>query len=477
MRRRSKVIMISTTTAIAAIVAASHYFVLHTPLVIVIPASATIASFGVVFALTSGFRRVALLILLLSADVAALVYFAPGIRSTAATSLSAIFSLRGPALAIAVLASAVIALLGYILWRSGEETAKRAGIAVLVVALLYLMPNLLTGSIALINALIAAIAAVAGAILAWFNGIPGAIATVAAAIIALIGVLIAQIVTVIIQIATIRRAGRDQGDDQESANERAQDEAVQTYIDWITEELVSGRLRARSAESTSRRLAARAKTLWVLSRLDKERKRTVVQLLYGMRLIVNEAPDRKDHHYDERGYGAPRYSNGAVIALDGADLSDANLASADLSGISLSGADLSGANLSGANLRHADLRHADLDKGKTQTKVGLASRIRRFIAASSLSRVISIHSDPRGANLSEADLAYADLTGAAVTGELLSAARSLNAAIMPTGQKYEDWFKDRERRGEKLTPRERVHLPLYKDDYGRGEGGENSGSS
>jgi hypothetical protein len=510
MTRRSRIIILGTT-ATAVIVAIILYLVLRVPLVITIPASATIALFGMVFALASGLMRVVLLILLLGAGTATLVYFVPGVRSSvvgfmstviyphstlvgiailvlaavasslllrvrtdwhtrvilavtlipavvvallvfvpgvrsaAVASLGAIFGLRGPTLAIAVLVSAIIALFGVILWRWGPEAAQRAGIAVLVVALLYLVPNLLTGSVALISAILTSITAVASAILAWFNGIPGAIATVAAAIIALIGVLIVQIVTVIIQIATIRRAGRDQRHDQASVNERAQDEAIQTYVDWITEELISEQLRDNYPESTERSWAARAKTLWILSRLNKEHKRTVILFLRQSSLI---------------------YRSGPVIDLDGADLSNVNMESADLRQVSLRGVDLSGAYLSRADLSRADLSHADLSRtdlayadlgmGKRETKVGVARRIMRFSAGSrwnGLSRVTPMHIGPRGAdlrdadlrdaNLLEADLTGADLTGAHRTGEQFSAAKSLEGATMPNGQKYEDWLKDK----------------------------------
>jgi len=358
--------------------------------------------------------RIILAITFIPAVVLALLVFVPGVRSTAAASLGAIFGLRGIALAIAILTSTVLALLGLILWREGVGAVQRTGIVVLIVALLYLMPNLLTGIFALINALLAAIAGVAGAILAWFNGIPGAIATVAAAIIALIGVLLAQVVTVIIQIATIRRAGRDQRHEQASANERTQDEIIQAYIDWITEELLT---RDGHPESPGSRAAARAKTLWILSRLGKEHKRTVIQFLRNTGLV----PDRGSYQYGEEYDRVHRYSEDVVIVLDGADLSDANLESVDLSDISLRGTNLGGADLQGANLRGADLAHTNLGSGKAETTLSFAGRLRRFVTVSSRQilrrRIPIITTGARGANLrgaylADANLAYADLRGA-----------------------------------------------------------------
>jgi hypothetical protein len=88
MTRRSRLIIIGTTTVLAIIVAVSPYLVPRAPLMIILPVSVAIALFGVVIALTSGYRRVALLILLLGAEMAALVYFVPGIRSSVVAVLS-----------------------------------------------------------------------------------------------------------------------------------------------------------------------------------------------------------------------------------------------------------------------------------------------------------------------------------------------------------------------------------------------------
>jgi len=43
---------------------------------------------------------------------------------------------------------------------------------------------------------------------------------------------------------------------------------------------------------------------------------------------------------------------------------------------------------------------------------------------------------------------FSDLTNATVSREQLEQALSLDGAIMPNGQKYEDWLKDKEGCGE-----------------------------
>ena len=53
------------------------------------------------------------------------------------------------------------------------------------------------------------------------------------------------------------------------------------------------------------------------------------------------------------------------------------------------------------------------------------------------------------ANLNKTDLSCADLSAAAdiTNEELEQQAASLEGAIMPNGQKYEDWLKDKKAQG------------------------------
>lgn len=86
--------------------------------------------------------------------------------------------------------------------------------------------------------------------------------------------------------------------------------ALQVYFDKMSELLLIHKLRA-SAEDNEIRKIARARTLTVLPRLDRKRKRSLLQFLYESCLIEK--------------------ANRIV----------------DLTGVDLSGADLSGANLNG----------------------------------------------------------------------------------------------------------------------------------
>jgi uncharacterized protein YjbI with pentapeptide repeats len=173
-------------------------------------------------------------------------------------------------------------------------------------------------------------------------------------------------------------------------SDRQQEEALQAYIDSLSELLLHEKLR-QSAEDGEVRSIARVRTLTVLPRLDGKRKRSVVQFLYESGLI----------HKDKK-----------VVDLSGADLSDADLDQADLRDANLSGARLVGASLILARLIGADLNTANL--------------------ASAVLRV----ADLSGADLSGAWLIEANLSSAKVTDEQLSKARTFKGAIMPDENPY-----------------------------------------
>jgi uncharacterized protein YjbI with pentapeptide repeats len=193
--------------------------------------------------------------------------------------------------------------------------------------------------------------------------------------------------------------------EQQIANDRAQDEALQAYLDGMSQ-LLTDKERPLYKTQRGDRLSiiARARTLSVLGRLDSSRKRSVLQFLYESGLI---AKDR------------------AVIDLRGADLSKARLIGLNLSQADLSEANLSQANLSEASLRRADLSEAKLGEadlqyarvgsprdtffeqtlfGATRNKLGsllttTRSRWQRILPPANLSQ----------ANLSKAHLTYTDL--------------------------------------------------------------------
>ncbi len=124
------------------------------------------------------------------------------------------------------------------------------------------------------------------------------------------------------------------------AADNRQEAALQTYLDRMAELFLDKKLR-KSEENSEVRAVARARTLTVLQRLDKDRKGALLRFLHETDLI------NKDK---------------TVINLSGADLTEANLTETNLSGANLIGADLRWANLIKANLIGADLRWANLIK-------------------------------------------------------------------------------------------------------------------
>jgi uncharacterized protein YjbI with pentapeptide repeats len=201
------------------------------------------------------------------------------------------------------------------------------------------------------------------------------------------------------------------------ADLRAQDEALQAYLDQMSHMLTNKERPLRRAQpGDDLSVVAQARTLTVLTKLHKERKGRVVQFLYESGLITKDR----------------RILNLSKAELFMADLRRANLSEANLHGgylvkANLIEADLVKADLSRANLSNAWLSHANLSEANLSE-----------------------------ANLSNARLRHANLSSArGLTNEQIAAARTLEGAIMPDGRKYEHWLRSQ----------------------GRAEDGENSGPS
>jgi hypothetical protein len=127
-------------------------------------------------------------------------------------------------------------------------------------------------------------------------------------------------------------------------------------------------------------------------------------------------------------------------------LTDTDLQHADLRRIHLERARLRDANLKGARLERAHLSRARLHK----TIFEEANLEKAQLQRADLEEAILYKADLRGADLQGAILQGAilqgaDLQGAKVTDEQLADTRALQGAIMPDGQKYEDWLKSKEK--------------------------------
>jgi flagellar basal body-associated protein FliL len=215
---------------------------------------------------------------------------------------------------------------------------------------------------------------------------------------------------------------------QAAAERRAQDDALQSYLNQMGQLLLEKDTQLlHPEEGEDARTLARAWTLTVLPTLDGNRKRRVLQFLYEAGLIDKERP---------------------IVDLTGADLRGGGL-----SGAFLSGAFLSGADLRGADLREAELNGAILNKARLGT-----ARVSVVLPDGGTEPA-----EPHPADLRQADLRLANLQWAqGWTYEQLDQARFLEGATMPDGRQYEDWVergwlrqrsgKDAGRMGENASP-------------------------
>jgi uncharacterized protein YjbI with pentapeptide repeats len=185
-------------------------------------------------------------------------------------------------------------------------------------------------------------------------------------------------------------------------DQHAQDEALQAYLDQLTQLLVTEKdhelIKMRVEDDVRQVIQARSEPL--LRSVDSTRRWSLILFLSVMGLLARDRPLVSLARADLGGV------DGRGAPLRGIDLAQAYLREANLSRADLSGANLSEADLNNAYLNNAYLRGANL----------------------------------RGANLSGA----AGITN----GELDQRAKSLEGATMPNGQKYEDWLEDEEGRKE-----------------------------
>src|SRR5215218_7134050 len=240
--------------------------------------------------------------------------------------------------------------------------------------------------------------------------------------------------------------------ERELAEQRAQDEALQAYLDQMSH-LILDRQLLEVEQGDPVHTLAQARTSTAILRLDAEHNESVTHFLITSGLSV-------------RSKDSPRLLRGSTLShakLSGAHLPDADLGDADLSGADLSNALLDNANLivadlSGADLSNALLDNADLVAHLTNADLSGASLIgadlrdaNLFGADLSDANLISANLSDAilvKANLSDANLENANLSGAdGITNEELEQqADSLVGADMPNGQNYEDWLKSKLRK-------------------------------
>jgi uncharacterized protein YjbI with pentapeptide repeats len=223
--------------------------------------------------------------------------------------------------------------------------------------------------------------------------------------------------------------------------QRAQDDALQAYLDQMGVLLLEKNLRESEPGSEVRTLA-RARTLTVLSRLDPSRKPEVMGFLIEAELITSALTDEEEEEIrdklDTSGHqfldppvivlgtlgesprrvgpleGGPGLTGGAV------DLHDVNLTA-----VSLFNAWLAHANLRDANLQSSDLTNAVL-VGSTLTNATLRTT---FLQGAWLQQADLSGADLRNAYLDYAEMTEAEMTEADLSGADLSDARLEEAKL------------------------------------------------
>jgi uncharacterized protein YjbI with pentapeptide repeats len=219
-----------------------------------------------------------------------------------------------------------------------------------------------------------------------------------------------------------QNARLQQIEDQRAENEReleeqrAQDAALQAYLDQMSTLLTEKDLR-NSEEDSAVRALARARTATVMQRLDAEGNRNVVRFLSEAGLT---------------GVGQSSLSLLAEVDLRGVDLSWVDLSGVNLSGVELRGAKLVRTELVEADLSDADLIDADLS-GADLSGADLSGAV---LWRAELSGAYLRGADLVETDLPDVDLSEADLSGADVSQEQLEDAASLEGATMPDGSKH-----------------------------------------
>ena len=232
---------------------------------------------------------------------------------------------------------------------------------------------------------------------------------------------------------------------QQLEEQRAQNAALQAYLDQMSQLMLEGDLLSSKENSEEVRTLARARTQTVLGQLDSDRKASVVQFLYEASLINKEHPVLNLSDVGLRGANLSQLDlssadlSGAILInadLHGTDLSDAILINAKLDYASLNDAPLSGAKLSSAKLNNADLNNANLDYASLND----AELDAADLSGASLRYAILREAQLTGTDLSRADLSMADLRDARLNGakgvteeELKKRAKTIKGATMPDG--------------------------------------------
>ena len=227
--------------------------------------------------------------------------------------------------------------------------------------------------------------------------------------------------------------------ERDIAKDRQQEQALQSYIDKMSELLLLKR-ELLTTDKGEVRDVARTRTIAILRGLDKERNDLVIQFLRETKLIkgkssILNSADMEGINLQELNLSKIYMQNTNLreANLQDATLIWANLGGADLSEADLRGVDLRSAQLSGTNLGGAELRRARMNGASLNVAILKGADLR----AANFSRVDLSGADLNEANLSGVNFTRANLSGADVSNEQLASAKSLEGATMPDGTKHD----------------------------------------
>src|ERR671916_479361 len=158
--------------------------------------------------------------------------------------------------------------------------------------------------------------------------------------------------------------------ERELAEQRAQDEALQAYLDQMSQLILERKLldveqgHAVHEPGDPVHTLTQARTSTAILRLDAEHNESVTHFLINSGLAV-------------RSEASARLLRGSTLShakLSDAHLPNANLSDADLCGADLSDANLIGADLSRAALDNANLSNAVLDNANLSGAEGITNK-------------------------------------------------------------------------------------------------------
>src|SRR5215217_6478819 len=242
--------------------------------------------------------------------------------------------------------------------------------------------------------------------------------------------------------------------ERELAEQRAQDEALQAYLDQMSQLILDRKLleieqgNPVHEQGDPVHTLAQARTSTAILGLDAEHNESVTHFLITSGLSVRT----KDSARLLRG-STLSHAKLSGAHLPNADLGDADLSGADLSNALMVNANLIVADLSGADLSDSLLDNADLVAHLPNADLSGASLIGADLSEANLRGADLSDANLIGANLSDAILVKANLSGAVLDNANLSGAEgitneelerqaaSLEGANMPNAQKYGDWLK------------------------------------